>query len=399
LSAVAPVQRFVPTGGDVVLRLTEQGMRALRANAAAAGRGEASEAGGRIEFEVWADRSAAAASGVVPATVAGDTVRLSLAAVLGAVGSASAADGVGGAVYVQARLANEGEEAGGAIGAPIVVLPARSPARYEDGLTARLRRAAASGDGERARQIASLLPRQREELRTTVELVQPAGREVFGAWVFVDERVVLETAAGAIEIELAWDEAPRTAAWFRGLAAEGVYAGTVFHRIAGGVGADDGLNARFVQGGDPTNTGRGGVGRSVGFERTGVGHVRGVVSLARLPTRPNSGSSQFLICVREASELDGRFAAFGRVVRGMDAVDTIAAMPRAMDVVGGGGLADGAGGGLERPIEPVVVEGVRLWPGPALAARPTAETAAAAAAGVESVDGDGVSGDGGGVVR
>lgn len=124
-----------------------------------------------------------------------------------------------------------------------------------------------------------------------------------------------------IKIELLPEYAPKSAANFEKLVREGFYDGIIFHRVISGF---------MIQGGDPTGTGCGGSAETIpgefianGFNNT-LEHRRGVVSMART-NDPNSASSQFFICHQDAMFLNGQYAAFGRVVEGMDVVDRIAA--------------------------------------------------------------------------
>lgn len=133
--------------------------------------------------------------------------------------------------------------------------------------------------------------------------------------------VVIEMENGKkIKIELCPDVAPISAANFEKLVREGFYDGLIFHRVIKGF---------MIQGGDPTGTGMGGAKEKIKgeFKANGVpnnlSHTRGVVSMAR-SQMPNSASSQFFICHADSTFLDGQYAAFGRVVEGMDAVDEIA---------------------------------------------------------------------------
>lgn len=123
-----------------------------------------------------------------------------------------------------------------------------------------------------------------------------------------------------IKIELYPDKAPITAANFEKLAREGFYDGLIFHRVIKGF---------MIQGGDPEGTGMGGSKESIkgefranGFDNP-IKHERGVISMARTQD-PDSASSQFFIVHSDSPHLDGQYAAFGRVVEGMDAVDEIA---------------------------------------------------------------------------
>ena len=129
---------------------------------------------------------------------------------------------------------------------------------------------------------------------------------------------------GEIVLELYPDKAPNTVNNFISLASSGFYDGLTFHRVISGF---------MIQGGDPTGTGTGGPGYTIkgefslnGFKSNDIKHARGVISMARAMA-PNSAGSQFFIMHANASYLDGQYAAFGRVIRGMDVVDRIAAVP------------------------------------------------------------------------
>lgn len=122
-----------------------------------------------------------------------------------------------------------------------------------------------------------------------------------------------------IEIELYPEIAPNTVNNFISLVNSGYYDGVSFHRVIPGF---------MVQGGDPEGTGGGGPGYSIkgefsanGFENTLL-HSRGVISMARTQ-EPNSAGSQFFIMHEDSPSLDGEYAAFGEVTKGMDVVDKI----------------------------------------------------------------------------
>lgn len=123
-----------------------------------------------------------------------------------------------------------------------------------------------------------------------------------------------------IKIELYPDVAPITVANFEKLVKEGFYDGLIFHRVIKGF---------MIQGGDPEGTGMGGAKEKIKgeFRANGIAndlkHTRGVISMAR-SMMPNSASSQFFIMHKDAPHLDGNYAAFGKVVEGMDVVDEIA---------------------------------------------------------------------------
>lgn len=125
---------------------------------------------------------------------------------------------------------------------------------------------------------------------------------------------------GVITLELYPDKAPITVENFVNLANEGFYDGLTFHRVYKGF---------MIQGGDPNGNGTGGSDKQIKgeFSSNGVdndlSHVRGVISMARSQA-PDSASSQFFICDADSVFLDGNYAAFGMVVKGMDVVDKIA---------------------------------------------------------------------------
>lgn len=125
---------------------------------------------------------------------------------------------------------------------------------------------------------------------------------------------------GKIVIELYPDKAPITVANFKKLVSEGFYDSLTFHRVIEGF---------MIQGGDPRGDGTGGSDETIKgeFSSNGVendiAHERGVISMARSKNK-DSASSQFFIMHEAAPHLDGDYAAFGRVVSGIDVVDEIA---------------------------------------------------------------------------
>ena len=121
--------------------------------------------------------------------------------------------------------------------------------------------------------------------------------------------------------ELYPDKAPNTVNNFLSLIKKGYYNGLIFHRVISGF---------MIQGGDPTGTGMGGPGYHIkgefsgnGFQQNDISHERGVLSMARAQN-PNSAGSQFFVMHEEADYLDGQYAAFGKVIEGMETVDEIA---------------------------------------------------------------------------
>ena len=121
--------------------------------------------------------------------------------------------------------------------------------------------------------------------------------------------------------ELYPEIAPNTVANFVNLVESGFYNGLIFHRVIPGF---------MIQGGDPNGTGMGGPGYSIrgefaanGFKQNNLRHERGVLSMARA-MMPNSAGSQFFVMHADAPHLDGQYAAFGRVIEGIEAVDHVA---------------------------------------------------------------------------
>lgn len=126
-----------------------------------------------------------------------------------------------------------------------------------------------------------------------------------------------------MQAELYPEVAPNTVNNFISLVKSGFYDGIIFHRVIPGF---------MIQGGDPTGTGMGGPGYAIAGEfgangfRNPLAHTRGVLSMAR-SGNPNSAGSQFFIMVEAAPHLDGQYAAFGKVISGMEAADRIVSTP------------------------------------------------------------------------
>ena len=127
---------------------------------------------------------------------------------------------------------------------------------------------------------------------------------------------------GTIELELYKDVAPITVDNFIKLVKKGFYNGLTFHRIIKGF---------MIQGGCPLGNGTGGPGYQIKgeFLANGVNnplkHTRGVISMARA-MNPDSAGSQFFIMHQDAPHLDGQYAAFGKVIKGIEVVDAIASV-------------------------------------------------------------------------
>lgn len=133
---------------------------------------------------------------------------------------------------------------------------------------------------------------------------------------------------GEIELLLDGDTAPITVKNFIDLAKEGFYDGLTFHRIIEGF---------MIQGGDPEGTGLGGSGKNIKGEfrsngcQNNISHVRGTISMARNSISMDSASSQFFIVQEDSLHLDGDYAAFGKVTKGMEVVDAIAQNTKVID--------------------------------------------------------------------
>jgi peptidyl-prolyl cis-trans isomerase B (cyclophilin B) len=127
-----------------------------------------------------------------------------------------------------------------------------------------------------------------------------------------------------IIIELYPEIAPNSVNNFISLINKGYYDGLAFHRVIPGF---------MIQGGCPDGTGMGGPGYSIKGEFKGNGfpnplkHTRGVLSMAR-SMNPNSAGSQFFLMVADSPHLDGQYAAFGKVISGLDVCDKIVAVKR-----------------------------------------------------------------------
>lgn len=170
-----------------------------------------------------------------------------------------------------------------------------------------------------------------------------------------DEVAVIKTTDGDIVMGFWPDVAPNTVANFKQLAKSGFYDGTVFHRIMKGF---------MVQGGDPLSKdpaqqdrwGTGGSGHNIKAEFSDKKHERGVISMAR-SMDPDSASSQFFICLGAADSpqmqfLNGKYAAFGKLINGDDVLSKIADTP----------VTTGPSGEPSKPTETVKIISVKIVP-------------------------------------
>ena len=146
---------------------------------------------------------------------------------------------------------------------------------------------------------------------------------------------------GNMVIELYPDTAPITVANFQKLVSKKFYDGLIFHRI---------IENFMIQGGDPLGTGTGGSKDKIKGEFSANGiqndlkHTNGVISMARSQSK-NSASSQFFICQGTQKHLDGQYAAFGKVIFGLELIDEIAAVKTDAN---------------DKPLTPVTITSIRF---------------------------------------
>lgn len=222
-------------------------------------------------------------------------------------------------LFAQLRVDGKG------VGAPVVLAPMLNQPRAKSTLLAGAKRP-----------MITFVPLEGEE-------------DVYsGLQAWVDKRAVLTTDLGEIEIATRPDAAPLASQNFLRLVGGGLYDGTGFHRVVP-------LTAEgqpfVIQGGDPTGTGSGGCGYYVDLENSRLPHDQGVVSMARA-NDPDSNGCQFFICLsREGTKrLDGSYAAFGVVTRGIDVVRMIARTPLQP--------------GTDKPVKAPVITAARLIDAP-----------------------------------
>jgi peptidyl-prolyl cis-trans isomerase B (cyclophilin B) len=164
------------------------------------------------------------------------------------------------------------------------------------------------------------------------------------------EVAVLKTSEGEMVIEFWPDVAPKTVANFIKLAKAGFYDGTAFHRIIDGF---------MIQGGDPLTKdpskegrwGTGGSGENIKAEFNEKHHEFGVISMARA-ANPDSASSQFFICLGPTPQLDGKYTAFGKLIKGDDVLRKLGKTP----------VGPSPGGENSRPGTRVALESVKIVP-------------------------------------
>ena len=165
-----------------------------------------------------------------------------------------------------------------------------------------------------------------------------------------NEVAVIKTNEGQMVIQFWTDAAPNTVENFKKLARQGLYDGTIFHRIVKGF---------MIQGGDPNSKdpakestyGQGDPGYKIKAEFNDHSHDRGVISMARGPD-PDSAGSQFFICLAPVRRLDGQYTTFGKLIKGVDVLEKIGDTP----------VTNNGMGEVSKPTKRVVIESVKIVP-------------------------------------
>jgi peptidyl-prolyl cis-trans isomerase B (cyclophilin B) len=164
------------------------------------------------------------------------------------------------------------------------------------------------------------------------------------------EVAVFKTSEGEMVAEFWSDVAPNTVENFKKLAKAGFFDGTAFHRIIKGF---------MAQGGDPLTKepskesmwGTGDPGYKIKAEFNPKKHERGVLSMAR-SADPDSAGSQFFLCFGPATQLDGKYTGFGKIIKGDAVLDKLANVP----------VTRNSGGENSKPVGRVALESVKIVP-------------------------------------
>jgi peptidyl-prolyl cis-trans isomerase B (cyclophilin B) len=164
------------------------------------------------------------------------------------------------------------------------------------------------------------------------------------------EVAVIKTSEGEMVAEFWPDVAPKTVENFKKLAKSGFYDGTAFHRIIKGF---------MAQGGDPltkdpskeSRWGTGDPGYKIKAEFSQKKHERGVLSMAR-SSDPDSAGSQFFLCFGPVSQLDGKYTAFGKIIKGDTVLDKLANVP----------VTRSSSGENSKPVNRVALESIKIVP-------------------------------------
>src|SRR5438045_209257 len=165
-----------------------------------------------------------------------------------------------------------------------------------------------------------------------------------------NEVAVIKTNEGDMVVQFWTDAAPNTIENFKKLARQGLYDGTIFHRIVKGF---------MIQGGDPNSKdtakedayGQGGPGYEIKAEFNDHSHDRGVISMARGPD-PDSAGSQFFICLAPVRRLDGQYTTFGKLIKGQDVLEKSGDIP----------VTKNSMGEASKPTKRVVIESIKIVP-------------------------------------
>jgi len=165
-----------------------------------------------------------------------------------------------------------------------------------------------------------------------------------------NEVAVIKTNEGEMVVQFWPDAAPNTVENFKKLARQGFYDGTIFHRIVKGF---------TIQGGDPNSKdpakensyGEGGPGYNIKAEFNDHAHDRGVISMARGPD-PDSGGSQFFICLAPVHRLDHQYTTFGKLIKGQNVLEKIGDTP----------VTRNSMGEPSKPTKRIVIESIKIVP-------------------------------------
>jgi peptidyl-prolyl cis-trans isomerase B (cyclophilin B) len=165
-----------------------------------------------------------------------------------------------------------------------------------------------------------------------------------------NEVAVITTSEGDMVVQFWTDAAPNTVENFKKLARSGFYDGTIFHRVVKGF---------MIQGGDPNSKdpgkessyGQGGPGYKIKAEFNDRSHERGVISMAR-SSDPDSGGSQFFICLASVSRLNHQYTTFGKLIKGDEVLEKIGDTP----------VTRSSSGENSKPAKRVVIESIKIVP-------------------------------------
>ncbi|MDX2065521.1 MAG: peptidylprolyl isomerase [Fimbriimonadaceae bacterium] len=178
----------------------------------------------------------------------------------------------------------------------------------------------------------------------TIDFLPDEDQEFAGYRAYPDRNLQLRTSMGDLEFRLRPDCAPNTVVHVRGFVTGGLYTDTIWHRIVAKHPVNG--NPFVIQGGDPAGTGSGGPGWAYALEKSSLPHDFGVVSIAR-STDPNTNGCQLFVALSRdgTKHLDGKYAAFGQLVKGADVLRKLAAVPV---------------GKQDRPLDPPKIREARL---------------------------------------